>query len=163
MKKIQFPLVALGGLLLGILTHKSLISNPEPPQATNFSTVSQKEAHEMSVRHRLNAGYCLSGDCSNKEGIFDLSETTISGLESAMQDIKAKLGTAPSSYRCIFSENSKGETILLLVPLDKNRYETHGEPFLRKIHGTLPCPTLCDINKSKVVMGNKTNGEDCCN
>ena len=162
MKKLIFPLIAFGGIVAGMLVHKSLFSSPEPPffQATNELTLDA--AHKMSVAFRTSAGYCQEGDCTSTEGIFDVTEQTISGLLSAMAEIKSKASKAPSSYRCIFGKNSNNETIIMMVPLDANRNETLGDNLIRKVSGTLPCPTLCDMSKSKVVMGTSAKGESCC-
>jgi hypothetical protein len=165
MKKLIIPIVAAVSLMSGMLIHKTLLSSPEPlPGTMGFFNITPAEAHAHSARFRQDANYCGSGDCKSKEGIFDLSELTVYGLSQAVDDIKAKTaGKQPSGYRCIFGQDGNGETVIIVVGTDINRNEYGTEAYMRRVNGTLPCPTLCDINKSKVVMGDPLKGQDCCN
>lgn len=162
MKKLLIPCIAIGGILTGMFVHNSLFSHPEPVPFMSTNELTAEDAHKMSVAFRTSAGYCQSGNCSSTEGIFDLSEQTVSGMLSAMAEIKASAEKAPYSYRCIFGKNIKNETIIMMVPLDANRNEMLGKNMIQKVAGTLPCPTLCDITKSVVVMGSSARGESCC-
>ncbi len=106
----------------------------------------------------------MNNSCTSKEGIFDITELTIDGLSAAVENIKSKNSSnLPSSYRCIFGQDENGETIIMVVGLDKNRYEFSTASYMFKISGTLPCPTLCDMSKSKIVMGDPKKGQNCCN
>lgn len=165
MNKILLSVVAAVSLTGGMLIHKTLLSNPEPLQATpSFFPITPAEAHSYSVRFRQEANYCNSGDCKSKEGVFDLSELTIYGLAKAVDDIKSKTaGKQPAGYRCVFGQDLNGETVILVVGTDVNRNEYGTEAYMRRVNGTLPCPTLCDLYKSKVVMGDPAKGQDCCN
>lgn len=158
-------MVAALSLLSGMLIHKTMFSNPEPLQAApGFYTISAADAHAYSARYRNDANYCGSGSCKSKEGIFDLSELTIYGLSQAVEDIKAKTaGKQPVGYRCVFGQDPSGETVIIVVGTDINRNEYGSDMYMRRVNGTLPCPTLCDITKSKVVMGDPAKGQDCCN
>ena len=156
------PTIALTGILIGMFAHSTLFSRPDSPTDMYYTTITPSDAHTMSATFRNTAGYCLSG-CKSKEGIFDLTEQTIQGLSEAMEDIKKNASRTPEGYRCIFGEDKKGETVIMLVPIDKSRNETLGSNLIRQVAGTLPCPTMCDIQKSGVVMGDIKAGQDCCN
>lgn len=163
MKKLLFPTIAFAGILAGMLVHKSLFSSPEPPLAAATGEITPDAAHRMSVAFRTSTGQCQDAGCTSTEGIFELSEQTISGLLTAMADIKSKASKTPSSYRCIMGKNGSNQTVLMMVPLDSYGNESLGDNLIRQVSGALPCPTLCDMSKSKVVMGNSAKGENCCN
>lgn len=162
MKKLLFPLIAFTGIVAGMLVHKSLFSSPEPPFFMATGEISPDEAHKMSVAFRAASGQCQNEGCNSSEGIFELSEQTISGLLTAMAEIKSKASKAPSSYRCIMGKNANNQTILMMVPLDSYGNESLGDNLIRQVSGSLPCPTLCDMSKSKIVMGSSARGESCC-
>lgn len=166
MKKTTLILVSTLSVLAGVLLNKTMMSkSPLPQTGVYYSDLTPDAAHALSARYRNYANYCgVNNSCTSKEGIFDITELTIDGLSAAVENIKAKNSSnPPSSYRCIFGQDENAETIIMVVGLDKNRYEFSTASYMFKISGTLPCPTLCDMSKSKIVMGDPKKGQNCCN
>jgi hypothetical protein len=165
MKKTTLILVSILSTFAGMLLNQQLMSkSPVPGESIYFSTLAPDQAHTYSVKYRNTANYCGINNGSNKEGIFDISELTIDGLSAAVEQIKSSNGgKVPASYRCIFGEDESGETIIMVVGLDQNRYEYQNASYMYKIAGTLPCPTLCDLSKSSIVMGDPKRGQNSCN
>ncbi len=148
------------------------LSNSQGKDSINLNTLSIKTdwpiAHLLSVQYRKNAGLCTDpSKCSSKEGIFELSPNSITDISSAIKKIQDSLTanrvtTMPSFYRFYMGVDTGGstpKTKLIVVGLksDNTEYDT----YIEIIDGHLPCPTMCDVNGSKIFMGSGAS-QNCC-
>jgi hypothetical protein len=170
-------------MLLGILTSGSLgfliAKRQYEPTATSvvietantilYTPTSNDNAHLMSVRFRNQAGFCATtANCPgySKTGLFEFSAGTLYDLVSAVNTIKNEVcaSTSPPSaeppfYRAIFGIDASGKSRLIVTGLNATNAE-YGN-FIKIIDGHLPCPTMCDINISNIIMGTGTTRSAC--
>ena len=134
--------------------------------------VSSNDAHKMVVKFKQDAGYCtptpppyeIDSLKLASVGVFEFTSNTLDDLKQAASAISGSYSDV-AKFRAIFgSENGtsgKPVTRLILVGLDNSGIEKTASIHL--IEGTLPCPLLCDIEKSSIIMGNAGTREDICN
>ena len=121
------------------------------------------DAHTYSVNFRNNVKYCNNPSYYEKSGFFEVSEQGIENLLTAIRSIKSQFATRPPQYyRCILGREGVGNTFVMVVALDDNGYEYQTDKFMSKIGGSIPCPTMCDINKSRIIMGDGLRGQNAC-
>lgn len=143
----------------------SIVINPTKTLMLQTNTPS---AHEMVVRFRTTSKLCdpstLSCPDNIKAGFFELQDSTIYDLVSAVNIIKNRTGTAttpaPTFFRVFFGNEKDGSTKLIVAGLDKSNKELTGN--IQIINGKLPCPVLCDINSSDILNGNASTGQSPC-
>jgi hypothetical protein len=158
MKKLILSLTILASLSVGFLVSKHLYAN-----GITSRQLDPSNAHSYSVRFRNNAHYCDNASENEKSGYFDISEQTAADLLAQIKDIKAQFGgETPNYYRCIFGQDESNKTFLMVVATDNSGYEFQTKKFIRQVQGVLPCPTLCEINKSSIIQGLPNLGQSAC-
>lgn len=168
-KKLIFLPIAVILLLLGIYIGKvlyapkanSIIINPK--NTTFFNPTTLDDAHTMVLRFRNASGLCpIESSCSSllKAGFFELNESTVNDLASAVntikRDVSSATGKAPASYRVVFAMDSQGKTRLIVVGLE-DRTLLELTAYSKIIDGGLPCPLVCDVRSSSIIMGPQNN------
>ncbi len=156
---------------IGFFIAKSYFNPPNsivitPPTKLLSYTVPSADAHTMAVAFRKRTNLCPGSSTtpsSNdlKAGFFELSDTSVYDLVNAINIIKNRAGssTPPKFFRVIYGIDSKSnQTKLIVAGLDKSNNEDTNS--IQIIDGHVPCPVLCDINNSAVIMGFR---RDPCN
>ncbi len=164
-------ILLLVGLLVGSSVGFLIAKKKYEPSATSvlietantmfYTGANNDDAHQMSVRFRNQAGFCAaSATCPGyaKTGLFEFSANTLYDLVSAVNTIKNEVSISrtpappqPPFFRAIFGVDASGNTRLIVVGLNATNAE-YGN-FIKIIDGHLPCPTMCDINGSNIIMG----------
>lgn len=158
MNKLILSLTILSSLSIGFFVSKHLYAN-----GIQNNQLEPTDAHNYSARFRSNAGYCENSSANEKSGYFDISEQTATDLLNQIREIKAQFGgEKPNYYRCIFGQDESKNTFIMVVATDNSGYEFQTKKFMRKVQGVLPCPTMCEINKSSIIMGQPNLGQGPC-
>lgn len=155
--------------LLGLYTGKLLYAPKansifiDPAKTIFFNPTTLDDAHSMVLRFRNASGLCpIESSCSSllKAGFFELNEATVNDLASAVNTIKrevtAATSKAPASYRVVFAMDSQGKTRLIVVGLE-DRTLVELTAYSKIIDGGLPCPLVCDVRNSSIIMGPQNN------